>query len=67
MAHSLVVAEMHIKSKAPLREQWNLKGSFAVLPDGLVPWQDLVEVFGMLLDVGVRQVFEEVYEVLERA
>ena len=56
---------MHIK-KAPLREQWSLDGSFAVLLDGLVPWQDVVEVLWMPLDVGVRQVFEEVLEVLER-
>ena len=55
---------MHIK-KAPLREQWSLDGSFAVLLDGLVPWQDVVEVLWMPLDVGVRQVLEEVLEVLE--
>ena len=56
---------MHIK-KAPLREQWSLDGSFAVLLDGLVPWQDVVEVLGMPLDVSIRQVLEEVLEVLER-
>ena len=56
---------MHIK-KAPLREQWSLEDSFAVLLDGLVPWQDVVEVLWMPLDVGVRQVLEEVLEVLER-
>lgn len=50
---------MHIK-KAPLREQWSLDGSFAVLLDDLVPWQDVVEVLWMPLDVGVRQVLEEV-------
>lgn len=52
MAHLFVVAELHIK-KAPLREQWSLEGSFAVLLDGFVPWQDIVEVLWMLLDVGV--------------
>lgn len=52
---------MHIK-KAPLRKQWSLDGSFAVLLDGLVPWQDVVEVLGMPLDVSIRQVFEEVLE-----
>jgi len=36
------------------------------LLDDLVPWQDVVEVLWMPLDVGVRQVFEEVFEVLER-
>lgn len=57
---------MHIK-KAPLREQWSLDGcSFTVLLDNLVPWQDVVEVLWMPLDVGVRQVLEEVLEVLER-
>lgn len=56
---------MHIK-KAPLREQWSLEGSFAVLLDDLVPWQDVVEVLWMPLDVGVRQVLEEVLKVLER-
>ena len=56
---------MHIK-KAPLREQWSLDGSFAVLLDDLVPWQDVVEVLWMSLDVGVWQVLEEVLEVLER-
>lgn len=56
---------MHIK-KAPLREQWSLDGSFAVLLDGLVPWQDVVEVLWMPLNVGVWQVLEEVSEVLER-
>lgn len=56
---------MHIK-KAPLREQWSLDGSFAVLLDDLVPWQDVVEVLWMSLDVGVRQVLEEVLELLER-
>ena len=59
MAHFFIVAKMHIK-KAPLREQWSLDGSFAVLLDGLVPWQDVVEVLWMPLDVGVRQVLEEV-------
>jgi len=39
-----------------------LDGSFAVLLDDLVPWQDVVEVLGMPLDVGVRQVLEEVLE-----
>ena len=39
---------MHIK-KAPLRKQWSLDDSFAVLLDGLVPWQDLVEVLWMSL------------------
>ena len=39
MAHLFIVAELHIK-KAPLREQWSLEDSFAVLLDGLVPWQD---------------------------
>ena len=34
--------------------------------DDLVPWQDVVEVLWMPLDVGVRQVLEEVLEVLER-
>lgn len=61
MAHFFIVAKMHIK-KAPLREQWSLDGSFAVLLDGLVPWQDVVEVLWMPLDVGVRQVLEEVLE-----
>ena len=56
---------MHIK-QAPLREQWSLDGSFAVFLDDLVPWQDVVEVLWMPLDVGVRQVLEEVLEVLER-
>lgn len=56
---------MHIK-KVPLREQWSLDGSFTVLLDDLVPWQDVVEVLWMPLDVGVRQVLEEVLEVLER-
>lgn len=36
MAHLFIVAELHIK-KAPLREQWSLEDSFAVLLDGLVP------------------------------
>ena len=39
-----------------------MDGSFAVLLDDLVPWQDVVEVLGMPLDVGVRQVLEEVLE-----
>ena len=65
MAHLFIVAKMHIK-KAPLREQWSLDGSFAVLLDGLVPWQDVIEVLWMTLGVGVRQVLEEVLEVLER-
>ena len=65
IAHFFIVAKMHIK-KAPLREQWSLDGSFAVLLDGLVPWQDVIEVLWMTLDVGVRQVLEEVLEVLER-
>nr|WP_278832501.1 hypothetical protein [Mitsuokella multacida] len=65
ITHLFIVAKMHIK-KAPLREQWSLDGSFAVLLDGLVPWQDVVEVLWMPLDVGVRQVLEEVLEVLER-
>ena len=65
IAHLFIVAKMHIK-KAPLREQWSLDGSFAVLLDCLVPWQDVIEVLWMSLDVGVRQVFEEVLEVLER-
>lgn len=43
IAHFFIVAKMHIK-KAPLREQWSLDGSFAVLLDDLVPWQDVVEV-----------------------
>ena len=65
IAHFFIVAKMHIK-KAPLREQWSLDGSFAVFLDDLVPWQDVVEVLWMPLDVGVRQMFEEVLEVLER-
>ena len=65
MVHPFVVAEAHIK-KAPLRKQWSLDGSFAVLLDGLVPWQDVVEVLWMPLNVGVRQVLEEVLDVLER-
>ena len=65
MAHLFVIAEARIK-KAPLCEQWSLEGSFAVLLDGLVPWQDVVEVLWMPLNVGVRQVLEEVLEVLER-
>ena len=65
MAHLFIVAKMHIK-KAPLREQWSLDGSFAVLLDDLVPWQDVIEVLWMPLDVGVRQVLEEAFEVLER-
>lgn len=57
---------MHIQ-KAPLREQWSfLDGIFAVLLDGLVPWQDVVEGLWMPLDVSVRQVLEEILEVLER-
>lgn len=43
-----------------------MESSFAVLLDGLAPWQDVVEVLGMPLDVSVRQVLEEVLEVLER-
>ena len=43
-----------------------MDGSFAVLLDDLVPWQDVVEVLWMSLDVGVWQVLEEVLEVLER-
>ena len=43
-----------------------MEDSFAVLLDGLVPWQDVVEVLWMPLDVGVRQVLEEGLEVLER-
>ena len=43
ITHLFIVAKMHIK-KAPLREQWSLDGSFAVLLDDLVPWQDVVEV-----------------------
>jgi len=39
---------------------------FAVLLDSFVPWQDVVEVFGMPLYVSVRQVLKEVLEVLER-
>ena len=65
MAHLFVIAEARIK-KAPLCEQWSLEGSFAVLLDGLVPWQDVVEVLWMPLNVGVWQVLEEVLEVLER-
>ncbi|EEX68156.1 hypothetical protein MITSMUL_05158 [Mitsuokella multacida DSM 20544] len=65
IAYLFIVAKMHIK-KAPLRKQWSLDGSFAVLLDGIVPWQDVVEVLWMPLDVGVRQVLEEVLEVLER-
>ena len=65
IAYLFIVAKMHIK-KAPLREQWSLDGSFAVLLDDLVPWQDVVEVLWMSLDVGVWQVLEEVLEVLER-
>ena len=57
MAHLFVVAEAHIK-KAPLCEQWSLDGSFAVLLDGLVPWQDVVEVLWMPLDVSIRQVLK---------
>ena len=53
-------------SKSSAAGQWSLDGSFAVLLDDLVPWQDVVEVLGMPLDVGVRQVLEEVLEVLER-
>ena len=34
--------------------------------DGFVPWQDVVEVLGMTLDVGVWQMLEEVPEILER-
>lgn len=56
---------MHIK-KVPLHEQWSLDGSFVVLLDGLVPWQDVVGVLWMLLDVSIRQVLKEVLEVLER-
>ena len=65
IAHLFIVAKMHIK-KAPLREQWSLDGLFAVLLDDLVPWQDVVEVLWTPLDVGVRQVLEEVLEVPER-
>lgn len=65
MVHPFVVAEAPIK-KAPLRKQWSFDGSFAVLLDGLVPWQDVVEVLGMPLDVSIRQVLEEVLNVLER-
>ena len=65
MAHLFIVAKMHIK-KAPLREQWSLDGSFAVLLDGLVPWQDVVEVLWIPRDISIRQMFEEVLEVLER-
>ena len=55
---------MYIK-KAPLREQWSLDGcSFTVLLDNLVPWQDVIEVLWMPLDVGVWQVLKEVLEVL---
>ena len=43
-----------------------MDGSFTVLLDDLVPWQDVIEVFWMPLDVGVWQVLEEVFEVLER-
>lgn len=39
MAHLFIVAKMHIK-KAPLHEQWSLDGSFAVLLDDLIPWQE---------------------------
>lgn len=39
-----------ISKKAPLREQWSLDGSFAVLLDGLVPWQNVVEVLWMPLN-----------------
>ena len=53
MAHLFIVAKMHIK-KAPLREQWSLESSFAVLLDDLIPWQDVVEVLWMPLNVGVR-------------
>ena len=42
-----------------------MEGSFAFLLDGPGPWQDVVEVFGMPLDVSVRQMLE-VLEVLER-
>ena len=63
IAYLFIVAKMYIK-KAPLREQWSLDGSFAVLLDGLVPWQDVIEVLWMPLDVGVWQVLKEVLEVL---
>ena len=53
MAHLFIVAKMHIK-KAPLREQWGLESSFAVLLDDLIPWQVVVEVLWMPLNVGVR-------------
>lgn len=43
-----------------------MDGSFVVLLDGLVPWQDVVGVLWMLLDVSIRQVLKEVLEVLER-
>lgn len=56
---------MHIK-KAPLHEQWSLDGSFAVLLDDLIPWQEVVEVLWMPLDISIRQVLKEVLEVLER-
>ena len=56
---------MRIK-KAPLHKQWSLDILFSVLLDGLVPWQDVVEVLWTPLDVGVRQVLEKVLEVLER-
>ena len=39
---------------------------FAVLLDSFVPWQDVVEVLWMPLDVSIRQMFEDVSEVLER-
>lgn len=53
MAHFFIVAETHIK-KAPPRKQWSLKGSFTVLLECLVPWQDVVNML------------EEILEVLER-
>lgn len=54
MAHLFIVAKMHIK-KAPLREQWSLDDSFAVLLDGFIPWQDLVEVLWMSLASVARE------------
>lgn len=40
--------------------------SFAVLLASLIPWQERIELFGMPLDVGIRQLLEEVSEVLKR-
>lgn len=42
------------QKKDPLREQWILNVSFAVLLDDFVPWQDVVEVLRMTLGNGVR-------------